>query len=168
MKKCRERLRPHKEVTRKISLYLLIRHFSNWKHTPESNFSIVQHFSWFIATPRHATNLFLHPCFSRHPFLRSQMASASATTLFSSKPVFPSDNHSLSPSPTIPKSFTGLCKPFHSRVPTSIPFFRCRRPKFFVRATVSVSASPSSSMRSSFFFWGCLIVSGNAQVSIFP
>ncbi|XP_014498445.1 transcription termination factor MTEF1, chloroplastic isoform X1 [Vigna radiata var. radiata] len=64
------------------------------------------------------------------------MASASATTLFSSNPMFPSDYHSLSPSPTIPKSFTGLCKPFHSRVPTSIPCFRCRRPKFFVTATV--------------------------------
>ncbi|KAK7324310.1 hypothetical protein VNO77_27843 [Canavalia gladiata] len=49
------------------------------------------------------------------------MASATATTLLSS--------------PTIPKSFTGLCKPFHSRVPTSFPF-HCTRPTFFVRATV--------------------------------
>nr|ACU17670.1 unknown [Glycine max] len=61
---------------------------------------------------------------------------ASATTLFTPNPMFSTEHHSLSPSPTIPKSFTGLCKPFHSRVPTSIPSFHCRRPKFFVRATV--------------------------------
>ncbi|XP_020203382.1 transcription termination factor MTEF1, chloroplastic [Cajanus cajan] len=63
-------------------------------------------------------------------------SAATATTLFSHNPMFPTEHHSLSPSPTIPKSFTGLCKPFHSRVPTSFPFFHCRRPKFFVRATV--------------------------------
>lgn len=71
----------------------------------------------------------------------SPMASA---TLLSSNPrvfsannssstfVLPiSDHHSLSQSPTIPKSFSGLCKPFHSRVPTSI-----RQRGFFVKATV--------------------------------
>ncbi|MED6127349.1 hypothetical protein PIB30_087296 [Stylosanthes scabra] len=48
-----------------------------------------------------------------------------------------SSSTDLSASPTIPKSFTGLCKPFHSRVPTSIPVHsRRRRPTFFVRATV--------------------------------
>nr|AFK47676.1 unknown [Lotus japonicus] len=58
-------------------------------------------------------------------------SSATATTL-----LFSTDHHvPLSPSPTIPKSFTRLCKPFHSGVPTSI-HFHCARPSFFVRATV--------------------------------
>ena len=103
-----------------------------------------------------------------------QMASATATTLFTPNPMFSTEHHSLSPSPTIPKSFTGLCKPFHSRVPTSIPFFHCRRPKFFVRATVSVSASPSSPIAVIFFYFlflwfvrSCQIVPENTQVLIF-
>ncbi|XP_027341540.1 transcription termination factor MTEF1, chloroplastic [Abrus precatorius] len=53
--------------------------------------------------------------------------------------LFSTDTHSLSlspsPSPTIPKSFTRLCKPFHSSVPTSFPF-HSTRPTFFVSATV--------------------------------
>ncbi|KAJ1385438.1 Transcription termination factor, mitochondrial/chloroplastic [Sesbania bispinosa] len=57
-------------------------------------------------------------------------SSSTATTL-----LFSTDHHiPLSPSPTIPKSFTRLCKPFHSRVPTSLPF-HCTRPTFLVRAT---------------------------------
>jgi len=53
------------------------------------------------------------------------MCSATATT-----PLFSTDHH-------IPKSFTRLCKPFHSRVPTSLSF-HSSRPTFIVRATVSL------------------------------
>ncbi|XP_061358418.1 protein SEEDLING LETHAL 1, chloroplastic [Gastrolobium bilobum] len=63
------------------------------------------------------------------------MVSATTTLLSSSNPMFSTDQ-------TIPKSFTGLCKPFHSRVPTSIPF-HCRRPTFFVRATVTKWRCPT-------------------------
>ncbi|CAL0326403.1 unnamed protein product [Lupinus luteus] len=45
------------------------------------------------------------------------------------------DHHILSPFPTIPKSFIGLCKPFHSRVPTSIHLHFTPN-SFIVRAVI--------------------------------
>lgn len=63
--------RTHKRVTRKISLYLLIHHFSNWKHTPSILLLYYfHHYSeLFIAIPHHNTTLVL-PCFSfsHYPF----------------------------------------------------------------------------------------------------
>ncbi|KAK7401639.1 hypothetical protein VNO78_13267 [Psophocarpus tetragonolobus] len=114
----------------------------------------------FLQLEAHAKDLIAsiihHLSFNVHSHsplnLKPQMASA--TTLFSSNPMFTSEHHSLSPSPspspspTVPKSFTGLCKPFHSRVPTSLPLFHCRRPKFFVRATVIKWRCPKQTLHS--------------------
>ncbi|XP_028767530.1 transcription termination factor MTEF1, chloroplastic [Neltuma alba] len=72
------------------------------------------------------------------PYHKHAPPMASSTLLSSNPRVFSSsisDHHHhccpFSQSPTVPKSFSGLCKPFHSRVPTSI-----RRRGFVVKATV--------------------------------
>ncbi|XP_058758461.1 transcription termination factor MTEF1, chloroplastic-like [Vicia villosa] len=61
------------------------------------------------------------------------MCSATAAT-----PLFSTDHH-------LPKSFTRLCKPFHSRVPTSLTF-HSSPPTFFVRATVVKWRSPKQTL----------------------
>lgn len=104
-------------MTRMHSLYLLIHHppISNPKHTPSPNIFIFLLFSIFISifSSSSSTHLF-----------STEMCSATATT-----PLFSTDHH-------LPKFFTRLCKPFHSRVPTSLTF-HSSPPTFFVRATVS-------------------------------